>query len=101
MFNQFQAILKKIIERAESSKDTARSRLRLVLVQDRSGLATESLQELRDDLVEVISKYLVIDRETLQVDIHREGDAITLVSNIQIVEVQRTGSGQTPEAQTT
>ena len=101
MFNQVQTILKKIIARAEASKDTARSRLRLVLVQDRSGLATESLQELRDDLVEVISKYLVIDRETLQVDIQREGDAVTLVSNIQIVEVQRAGAGQTPEAQVT
>ena len=71
------------------SGEAARNRLQLVLVHDRSGLSTENLNLMKNDLVEVISKYLSIDQESLEVEVQRSGDSVVLVTNIQIAGIDR------------
>ena len=46
----------------ENTKETAKSRLRLVLMQDRSNLEPETMAQLREELIEVISKYIVMSQ---------------------------------------
>ena len=73
----------------ESSKNTAKQRLRLVLVHDRVDISEKMMQSLREDLIETIGKYLEIDQASLEVSLTREEEGVALVANIPILNVKR------------
>ena len=68
-----------------NSKDDACNRLKLVLMHDRSQLSPSQMQQMRDELVEVISKYVEIDRDALDLCLEAESNTIALVANIPIL----------------
>lgn len=68
-----------------NSKDDACNRLKLVLMHDRSQLSAGQMQQMRDELVEVISKYVEIDRDALDLCLEAESNTIALVANIPIL----------------
>jgi cell division topological specificity factor len=72
-----------------SSKDIARERLRLVLVHDRSTVSPEIINLLRDDLIQVIQKYMDIDLDGLLVNIEGENNSVALIANIPIKGLKR------------
>ena len=74
----------RVFGREDASKDVAKERLRLVLVHDRASLSPQALEDLKNDLVKVISQYLDIDDQGFRVDFSRQEDATTLVANIPI-----------------
>jgi cell division topological specificity factor len=63
------------------SHATAKNRLQMVLVQDRSGLSSQDMEKFKKDLLEVISKYFEIENTTLQVDWERTSNETALVIN--------------------
>lgn len=75
-------------ETGENTKETATNRLRLVLMHDRTNLAPETMEKMRDELLEVISKYVVVDEELLDLNLASEGDAIALLASIPIVRAK-------------
>ena len=81
--------LMQLLGKQEKSSETAHRRLRMVLVMDRIGLAPQHLEAMRDDIVEVVSNYLVVDRESMELEVRREGDSIILVSNIPVRDLVR------------
>lgn len=94
--------MKRALGRGEGSGDIARKRLRLVLIQDRSALTVERMQSMKNDLIEVISRYLDIDRDSIQVEVKRSGGQLMLVSNIRVNDTQgptvQPGNETVPEA---
>jgi cell division topological specificity factor len=64
------------------SKDVAKDRLRLVLVHDRSMLPPETLDALRNDLIEVVSRYFEVDHGTLSMDVQRNRESWALMVNL-------------------
>lgn len=74
---------------SSASKDIARERLRLVLVHDRSMVSPEIINSLRDDLIQVIQKYMDIDLESLLVNIEGEDNSVALIANIPIKGLKR------------
>lgn len=79
----------RVFGRDDSSKDLAKERLRLVLVHDRASLTPQSLENLKNDLIEVISRYMDIDDQGFKVDFSRHDDAMALVANIPVKNVKR------------
>lgn len=73
----------------EPSKDTAKERLRLVLVQDRAMLSPGLLESLKEDLIEVLQKYMDIDEEHLEVNLDNSDESVALVANIPVRSVKR------------
>ena len=73
----------------ENTKETAKSRLRLVLMQDRSNLEPETMAQLREELIEVISKYIVIDKESLGLNLDGDGESMALMLNIPVVRAKK------------
>ena len=71
------------------SKDTAKQRLKLVLIQDRLELAPEKLEEMKKEIWEVVSKYMVVDDDFMEFEIRRLDELMVLVSNIQVKELDR------------
>lgn len=51
------------------SSSVAKDRLKLVLIHDRMNCSTELLEMMRADILEVISKYVDIDTEELNIEI--------------------------------
>lgn len=71
------------------SGHAAKERLRLVLVHDRASVAPELLDMLKEDLLQVISRYLEVDSAGLAVALERSEDSVALVANIPIRRVRR------------
>lgn len=76
--------------RDTSSAEKARERLRLVLVHDRANVAPQTLERLKEDLIEVISRYLDVDLDTMEFRLSQEDHQATLVANIPVRAVKRT-----------
>ena len=75
-------------DKAENSKETATNRLKLVLLHDRTNLDTITMQKLREQLIAVISKYIEIDNEALDLNLEGEGDSIALMLNIPVIKAR-------------
>lgn len=73
---------------SETSKDTAKDRLKLVLMHDRSDIPATMMEAIRAEMIQVLSKYVEIDTEALEVQLEREQGAIGLVLNIPIRRVK-------------
>jgi len=55
----------------QSSKDIARDRLKLVLIGDRTNISPEILEMIKSEIIKVISNYVEIDVESLEIQITR------------------------------
>ena len=71
----------------ELSKDTAKQRLKLVLIQDRLELAPEKLEDMKKEIWEVVSKYMVVDDDSMEFEVRRLDDLTVLVSNIEVKDL--------------
>ena len=77
-----------------TSKNTAKERLRLVLVHDRLDISEGVMEQLREDLIATIGRYMDIDRDALDVSLSREDDGVALVANIPVKGVKRGGDAE-------
>lgn len=75
-------------EKNENTKETATNRLKLVLLHDRTNLDTITMQKMREQLIGVISKYIEIDQEALDLNLEGEGDSIALMLNIPVIKAR-------------
>lgn len=69
----------------KKSKNVAKDRLKLVLIHDRAMLSSGMLEQMKDDIIAVISKYVEIDKDSLNIDVAENPDntrRTTLVANI-------------------
>lgn len=64
-----------------SSKTTAKNRLEMVLVQDRSGLSAPEMELFQKDLLAVIEKYFTLEDKDLSVEWQRNDSSTALVIN--------------------
>lgn len=76
--------LQKIFGRDSGSKNVAKERLRLVLVHDRTSISPQLLETLKAEMIKVISTYMDIDEETLEVNLDSSGNTVALVANIPV-----------------
>lgn len=81
-------------DRFESSSSCARERLKLVLVSDRASISPHLMEILKEELIEVISKYMTIDKSAMEMGIERKNGSLALAANIPIVDVKRIRSGK-------
>ena len=66
------------------SHQTAKNRLQMVLVQDRSGMSSSDMDNFKQDLLDVITKYFLIDQPNLAVEWERSDNETALVINTAI-----------------
>lgn len=53
----------------KASSSVAKDRLKLVLISDRAGCSPEILEQIKNDIIGVISRYIEIDMEGLDINI--------------------------------
>lgn len=71
-----------------NSKEAAKKRLQFALVYDRLEVSDDVLQEMQKEIVEVISRYFVIDTDQLKLDITRDNDLSALIFNTPIISAK-------------
>ena len=71
-------------EEHEQTGVTAKQRLQLVLIQDRLDLPTEKMEDMKKEIWEVVSRYLAVADDFLELEIKRLDELVVLVSNIQV-----------------
>ncbi|MGB8520977.1 MAG: cell division topological specificity factor MinE, partial [Candidatus Tumulicola sp.] len=81
--------LKRLFGQSGSSS-TAKERLRLVLMTDHLELAPEMIDAMKRDLVDVISRYVEVDRERIDVTFEQQDRTLAMLANIPILAVNRT-----------
>jgi cell division topological specificity factor len=74
----------------EETRQTAKDRLRLVLVHDRSSIAPQIIEGLKEDLIKVINRYMEIDAVHMDIGFERKDGSIAFAANIPIIRVRRT-----------
>ncbi|SKB50517.1 cell division topological specificity factor [Lachnospiraceae bacterium] len=85
--------------RKKSSSEVAKDRLKMVLISDRSACSPEVMERIKNDIVEVLKKYLEIDQEGLDIKITQiedetdnEGKTVpALYANIPIKSMRQGG----------
>lgn len=78
-------ILDKLIGRQEkNSKDDAKKRLQLVLLHDRTDLPSDKMEEMKREIFAVVSKYIDIDLDALEMNLEKVDECVALVANIPI-----------------
>jgi cell division topological specificity factor len=77
-------LINRLLGRQQASAETAKERLQLVLAHDRSDLNPELLQQMRREILEVVSRYVEIDVEEGDVSLETEDRVTALVANLPI-----------------
>lgn len=73
----------------EKSGSVAKERLRLVLIHDQAKVSPELLETLRGEIIGVISKYMEIDSQSLEMGLEQRNGSVALAANIPIVRLRR------------
>jgi cell division topological specificity factor len=89
--------LKKLFGHSGSSS-TAKERLRLVLMTDHLELAPDMIDAMKRDLVDVISRYVEVDRDKIDVTFERQDKALAMLANIPILAVNRNNGHPPPSS---
>ena len=72
----------------ESAKDVACNRLKLVLMQDRTNLSPAIMDRMRNELIDLLSQYLELDRELLDLNFEQEDEQMALMLSIPVIRAK-------------
>ncbi len=84
----------------KNSGEIARDRLKLLLVSDRANCSPEVMEKIKNDIIQVISKYMEIDAEGLDIQITQtesegnNGNVPALYANIPIKDMKHSSDSQ-------
>ena len=109
MFKNIMKFFKKANKKeiGNNSKETAKERLHLVLMQDRANVSADFLDLMRREIIEVIKKYIDIDEEAMDVSLKNQENedgtqgAPALYANIPIINIKEKAKKLNEESKTT
>ena len=82
-------LLSRLFGNTNTSANSACSRLRMVLAHDRSDLSPAVLDQMRLEIMEVVSKYLELDHTGSELTLETEERSTALVANLPIRRVRK------------
>lgn len=78
-------IIMKVFGKPEKkSGQIAKERLQVVLIHDRASVSPEIMDRLKDDIIAVISKYMVINKNDMEISLANDAENVALVANIPV-----------------
>jgi cell division topological specificity factor len=72
--------------------------MQIVLLHDRLSIEPEVMEKIKNDIIAVLSKYMEIDHQTINVRVEQGKDYAALVSNVHVKRVFRHGQHQPTNA---
>ena len=94
-------------QEVNTSKDTAKERLHLVLMQDRANVSADFLELMKQEIIDVIKKYIEVDEEAIDVRLTNKANddgttgAPALYANIPIMNIKHEMGKETEKEENT
>jgi cell division topological specificity factor len=76
------AFLDRLFGHEHKSAQTAKERLKLVLVHDRTDISPGIIDQLKDDLIATISRHIDIDPAGVRIQMAQDGNEQRLIADI-------------------
>jgi len=71
------------------SREKAKNRLQIVLMHDRTDISPELLDSLRGEIITVLTKYMEIDTEKIEINLDNDEHEVALIANVPVVRIKR------------
>jgi len=72
----------RLLGREKNSAKQAKDRLQLVLIHDRIDMNPGTMETLKDELIEVISRHVEIDPTAVRIEMNQDGRQQRLIADI-------------------
>lgn len=79
----------RLFGKQNSSAQSAKERLMFVLVHDRADISPATMEQIKDEIIAVISKYVTIDRDNVDINLTQTARENRLVANIPLLDGTR------------
>ncbi|MBD3308612.1 cell division topological specificity factor MinE [candidate division KSB3 bacterium] len=66
--------LKQLFRRRTSSADVAAERLRIILAHERHGVSSPLIDQMREEIIQVVTKFVDVDPQNIEVRLTDEAD---------------------------
>ena len=84
----FDAVMKLLNRNRKTSKEIAKDRLKVVLIHDRANISPEVMQALKNDIIEVISHYMDINKNEMEISLENDDNSVALLANIPVNRIK-------------
>jgi cell division topological specificity factor len=85
------SLLNRLFGREPKSAQLAKERLKTVLVYDRTNLTHGTLDTLKDELIQVVSRHAEVDRDDVRLEMTQDGRHQRLIANIPLRSGRKRG----------
>ena len=72
-----------------TSRDNAKRRLKLIIAHDRAMINPELLKSMREEILEVVARYVEIDRDEMEFSLSNDNRTTSLTANLPIRQIKR------------
>ena len=88
LYNKVVSFFHQTDNEISNAKDVACNRLKLVLMQDRTNLTPAIMDRMRKELIELLSKYVELDKELLDLNFEHEDNQMALMLSIPVIRAK-------------
>lgn len=96
MLNMIKRFLEMIFpwNKNSNSRNNAKSRLKLIIAHDRASINPEMMQAMREEILDVVARYVEVDREEMEFSLSNDQRMTSLTANLPIRQIKRLGDLQ-------
>ena len=84
----FEVVMKLLNRNQKTFKEIAKDRLKVVLIHDRANISPEVMQALKNDIIEVISHYMDINKNEMEISLENDDNSVALLANIPVNRIK-------------
>ena len=81
--------LMRLLHQERGSKEVAKNRLQLILIQDRVGADEAIMSDLQAKLTQLLAEYFEFPSEGIDIELQRDGTSMALTASIPIKAMKR------------